>query len=207
MKQILFLLLVLGPASTLAQSERFVWVFLNTNPHRAELPKAEVDSLQAGHMRNIQRLAAEGDLLAAGPFEGGGGIFVFRSTTTDSVRDWLRTDPAIRAGRFVLEVFPYLPRVGSIRSVGKTYVMTMYHTVRFPATSGADADLRLANIVRSTSAADTLIAAGTFGADGGFAVFRTPIEPGRFKRLSPADSASVLVRDLYIARGSFGEPR
>ena len=81
--------------SMMAQEKSFVWVFLNTNPNRPELPKAEVDSLQAGHMANIGRLAKEGKLLIAGPFYGGGGIFGFRSTTIDTVNEWLSTDPAI----------------------------------------------------------------------------------------------------------------
>ena len=38
---------------------RYTFVFLNTNPDRAELPKEQVDSLQAGHMANINRLVKE----------------------------------------------------------------------------------------------------------------------------------------------------
>ncbi|MBX2961191.1 MAG: hypothetical protein KF687_01690 [Cyclobacteriaceae bacterium] len=54
-----------------AQSSRYTFVFLNTRTDKAELPKEEVDKLMQGHMANITRLASEGKLIAAGPFDGG----------------------------------------------------------------------------------------------------------------------------------------
>lgn len=85
---------------------RYTFVFLNTNPERAELPKAQVDSLQAGHMANIGRLIKERKMIAAGPFYTGGGIFLF-DTNLEETQALLDSDPAIAAGRYRLEVYPF----------------------------------------------------------------------------------------------------
>lgn len=84
---------------------RYTFVFLNTNPDRAELPKEQVDSLQAGHLANINRLVKEQKMIAAGPFYTGGGIFIF-DTNLEDTKAVLDSDPAIAAGRFRLEVYP-----------------------------------------------------------------------------------------------------
>ncbi len=72
--------LVILSTFSLAQSDQFIRVFLNTNPNRPMIPKAEAERLQAGHMANIGRLAKEGKLLVAGPFYTERGIFAFRPT-------------------------------------------------------------------------------------------------------------------------------
>ncbi|HVT18771.1 MAG TPA: YciI family protein [Thermoanaerobaculia bacterium] len=74
----------------------------------------EIERIGEGHMANIRRLAAEGKLLLAGPFlqqSGPGslaGIFVLRAGSLDEARKLVDTDPAIRAGRFVAEIVPWL---------------------------------------------------------------------------------------------------
>ena len=59
------------------------------------------DSIQAGHMANIGRMAERGALVAAGPFLNGGdlrGLFVF-APDADSLAGMLAGDPAIASGR------------------------------------------------------------------------------------------------------------
>ena len=110
------------------------FVFLNTNPDRPELPKEEVDSLQAGHMANIGRLVKERKMIAAGPFYTGGGIFIFDTNKedTDAV---LNTDPAIAAGRFVIETIPFTMDLGKICHMWdkdeSEIEMTTYFIMRF----------------------------------------------------------------------------
>lgn len=70
------------------------------------MPKAQVDSLQAGHMANIGRLIKERKMIAAGPFYTGGGIFLF-DTNLEETQALLDSDPAIAAGRYRLEVYPF----------------------------------------------------------------------------------------------------
>lgn len=50
--------------------DSFMVVLLVRPPNAPEFAKAELDHLGEGHMTNINRLAAEGKLLRAGPFEG-----------------------------------------------------------------------------------------------------------------------------------------
>ena len=204
---LLFLTLLGVP--TIAQEHDFVWVFLNTNPNRPTIPKAEAESLQAGHMANIGRLAKEGKLLVAGPFYTGGGIFVFRPTSIDSLKLWVSTDPAVKAGRFVLDYVPYRPLVGSICAVGEKYTMTTYHSVRFLTATGRTADgTNVVSDAVGATRADTLIAGGSFAGYGGFLVYQNAPDSTRFDGLSSVRDGSVTyaIKKLYIAKGSFCEP-
>ncbi len=211
MKPLIFcaaMILLAGP-SAVAQSKDFIWVFLNTNPDRPDIPKAEAESLQAGHMANMGRLAKEGKLLAAGPFYTGGGIFVFRPTVMDSVKLWTATDPAINAGRFVLDFYPYRPLVGSICSVGEKYTMTTYHSVRFSTAEGKTVDgAKIVSDAIAATRSDTLIAAGSFVGHGGFLLYRNAVDSTQFDQLSSVRDGSITyaIKKLYIAKGSFCEP-
>ncbi|MCU0453874.1 MAG: YciI family protein [Bacteroidetes bacterium] len=206
---ITMILLVFLGIPTVAQPRDFVWVFLNTDPNRPTIPKAEAESLQAGHMANIGRLAKEGKLLVAGPFHGGGGIFVFRPTGIDSVKQWVSTDPAVKAGRFALEYLTYRPVVGSICAAGEKYTMANYTAVRLVSTTSIDAPALLHSVLASSTTADTVIAAGTFGDRGGFLVFRNKVDEARFSTLQAVTEGRVAVtaRGLFIAKGSFCEER
>lgn len=84
-----------------------------------------------GHMANITRLAKEDKLIAAGPFDGGGGIFIFKSKSIDEVREWLKTDPGVEAKRWNVEVLPYYPQYGSICAAKEPYQMVSYQFIRY----------------------------------------------------------------------------
>ncbi|HRW98769.1 MAG TPA: YciI family protein, partial [Cyclobacteriaceae bacterium] len=79
-----------------AQESKFTFVFLNTRTDKPELQKEELDELMKGHLANIRRLVKEGKMIMAGPFDGGGGIFIMNSNSVDSVKNWLKTDPGIK---------------------------------------------------------------------------------------------------------------
>ena len=83
----------------------YVMAFLKAGPNR-DRSKEEAQKLQAAHMANINRLAAEGKLVIAGPFADNGpirGIYVFDVAT--SKRPTLaKTDPAIQAGSLTMEL-------------------------------------------------------------------------------------------------------
>ena len=73
------------------------------------------DSLQAGHMANIHRMAAEGALIGAGPFLDGKdlrGVFIFGSDSAAAVRPLAERDPAIRAGRLTLDLYSWFAPAG-----------------------------------------------------------------------------------------------
>lgn len=113
---------------------RYTFVFLNTNEERSELPQSQVDSLQAGHMANINRLVKAEKMIAAGPFYDGGGIFIF-NTKLEETQAILDTDPAIAAGRFKLEIFSFNMDLGKICTLWdipeEEIEMTTYYIVRY----------------------------------------------------------------------------
>ena len=58
----------------------------------------------------FERLAREGKLLYAGPFLDTGevrGIYLFNVQTIDEAKALTETDPAIREGRWIMELHPY----------------------------------------------------------------------------------------------------
>ena len=71
----------------------------------------EKQQLMRGHLDNISRLAEEGKLVVAGPFGKNElnyrGLFILTTTSTDEAQDLLKTDPAIAAGVFDIEVLPW----------------------------------------------------------------------------------------------------
>ncbi len=89
--------------------KRYVLAVLKAGPHRTQNPE-EAAELQRGHMENINRLADEGYLVLAGPFLDDGemrGIFLFDVATVEEARELAETDPAVQAGRLLLEYHPW----------------------------------------------------------------------------------------------------
>lgn len=88
----------------------YVMAFLKQGPNRTQSPD-EVAMLQKAHMENIKRMAANGDLVLAGPFakndQGIQGIYVFNVKTVEEAEALTNTDPAIKAGRLKMELIPW----------------------------------------------------------------------------------------------------
>jgi uncharacterized protein YciI len=87
----------------------YVMAFLKAGPNR-DRSRDEAQKLQTAHMANINRLAAEGKLVVAGPFADSGplrGIYVFDVATVAEAEALTRTDPAIQAGSLVMELHPW----------------------------------------------------------------------------------------------------
>lgn len=71
---------------------------------------ATAAKIQAGHMANITRLANEGKIIVAGPFGDNGnwrGIFIFDCKTKEEAEEYVKTDPAVIAGRLTYEIRPW----------------------------------------------------------------------------------------------------
>ena len=69
------------------------------------------EALQKAHIANIQRLAALKKLVVAGPFGDDGnlrGIFVFRVGSLEEAKALAATDPAVQAGRLVVDLHSWL---------------------------------------------------------------------------------------------------
>ena len=131
MKNKLFLLIFTCVLFACNRSRTDYFVFLHPIPDRPVISDDSVKNLQEGHIKNINRLYSEGKLTAAGPFDGGGGLFFLRETDMDAAWKDLNTDPAVRAKRFNLEVHPLKFETGSICRLDSGFTMTTYHFVHF----------------------------------------------------------------------------
>ena len=101
-----------GLAKRLGADERgmraYVFVLLKTDP-KSDLTKEQQQTLFKGHMANIQRLAAEGKLVLAGPFGENPrrleGVFIFNLAKVEDVEPLLKSDPAIAGGALAYEIY------------------------------------------------------------------------------------------------------
>lgn len=89
----------------------YVIVMLKTGEKTIE-DKEELNGYFRGHMENIQRLAKEGKLTLAGPFSTKNereyrGMFIFNVKTKEEAETLVKTDPAVIAGVFDYEIFPW----------------------------------------------------------------------------------------------------
>lgn len=214
MRLLLFIIL-LFPFLATAQTPELIFVFLNKRTDKAELPEAELKKIMDGHMANIERLAGEGKLISAGPFDGGGGIFIFRSSSRDQVKEWLQTDPGVQANRWRVEVLPYFPHVGGACVVKEPYEMVTYQFIRYVPNIAKfniqDAprifkkhDDYLKEIIRTGN----VVTEATFGDDeGGILVMRGDLDSAVIEA-DPAVHEGLLqfeIKKLWIARGGLCE--
>ena len=98
------------PAKPLKLTQTFLAFLTRGEKWTAERTPA-TEELQKGHMANMNKLAEMKKLVAAGPFGDNGrlrGIFVFRVASLDEAKALTATDPAVQAGRFAIEIHPWM---------------------------------------------------------------------------------------------------
>jgi uncharacterized protein len=105
------------PAAS-ADTELLYFGFLKSGPNRGQDPE-EAKRLQAAHLAHMADQHAQGALLAAGPLgEGAGdrrGIVVYRVKTMEEARTRAEADPAVKAGRLVVELHPWTVAKGAFK--------------------------------------------------------------------------------------------
>ncbi|WP_258561809.1 YciI family protein [Chryseobacterium chendengshani] len=89
----------------------YIIVMLTTGSAKIE-DKTKMGELMKGHMQNIGKLAKEGKVVIAGPFSGKNqreyrGMFIFNTKSKEEAEQWVKTDPAVAAGVFGYEIFPW----------------------------------------------------------------------------------------------------
>ncbi|MBC5768331.1 YciI family protein [Ramlibacter albus] len=88
---------------------QYVLVVLKTGPNR--IPAGpERDEMFKGHFSNMARLAAEGKLALAGPFDGVDGwrgLYIFAVKDIEEARALVATDPVVMKGEMVPELHKY----------------------------------------------------------------------------------------------------
>lgn len=215
-RSIIPLALVLCFHMIYGQEKSYIFIFLNKKENaNTELTKEGVEKLMEGHMANMDRLAKEGKLVAAGPFEGGGGLFILNTTSMDEAKEWISTDPGIQAKRWNVEMYPYFPRIGGICPVGEKYEMTNYSFIRFSAQVSKFTASTYPQIIKKhddylKQLVDTgnVVTEAIFGPnDGGILVMKGDVQKSVFEN-DPGVQEGLIdltIKKLYIAKGSFCE--
>jgi len=196
-----------------AQKE-FTLVMLHKRQDLPAMPKEEVDKLMQGHFANMEKLHKEGHLVAAGPFEGGGGIFIFNSTNRADIDRWLADDPGVQAQRWRLEVLPYKPVIGSICAVSEPYQMVNYSFIRFVPQLTKDNQrdatrlfLAHQDLISGLNTSKVIITHVQMGELEDLVIATEAINADRFAT-DPAVQQGLLAveaKKLFIAKGSFCE--
>ena len=108
---------IMKPPAQPLKMATYYFTFLRRGPKWTAEKTPETEKLQADHMANINAMAKTGKLVIAGPFEKAGdyaGVFVFKVGSLDEARALAESDPAVKAGRLVAEVHPWLVGQGSL---------------------------------------------------------------------------------------------
>lgn len=104
-----------APACDANNMRMYQMGFLTRGPAWTPDVTDETRRIQAEHLANIGRLAAEGSLLIAGPFvydqgeedQALRGIFIFDLTSREEALRLANTDPAVIAGRLAIRIVPW----------------------------------------------------------------------------------------------------
>lgn len=117
----LFILLVFNStySQAISDSSAVVWVLI-------EKAKIEPDSsnpkdhaqIMRQHMDYLSKIHSEKRMLASISFQGGGGLMFFKSST-DSIKNWMKKDPAIQNNLFTLTYLTWIPEKGNICQTDK----------------------------------------------------------------------------------------
>lgn len=90
---------------------RYVLAILKTGPKDAEVQGDARKALFKGHFDNMNRLAKEGKLAVAGPFNDPErkyrGLFILAVPTVEEAKAIAETDPTVKAGVLVVEYVPW----------------------------------------------------------------------------------------------------
>lgn len=95
--------------------KQYFMVFLKRGPNKS-LDSLQLQELQKKHLANINKLAEEKKLVIAGPFGDNTelrGIFILDVPTLEEAIRLTESDPAVQAGRLVMEVHPWFAEPGS----------------------------------------------------------------------------------------------
>lgn len=98
--------------------DRFTIALLVLRPDAPPFTEAERNALQDAHLSHLADLHAAGHLLAAGPLRGAPdqpfrGLSIL-NVDPGRARELKEADPAVRAGLFSIEVYPWVVPAGAM---------------------------------------------------------------------------------------------
>src|SRR5262245_32257693 len=103
---------IISPNGT--EMSTYYIVLLRRGPKWTSAVTPETSAVSKAHMDNIERLTKSGQMLVAGPFldQNGDkaltGLFILRVSSADEAKSLAESDPAVKAGRFIYEILPWL---------------------------------------------------------------------------------------------------
>ncbi len=95
--------------------KKYFMVHLKVGPNRDQ-NKEEQAKIQEAHMKHLGQLSDDKKICIAGPFEGDSdilGIAIYSVPSLEIADSLANADPAVKAGRLNVEVFPFWAAVGS----------------------------------------------------------------------------------------------
>ncbi len=95
--------------------ETYYMGFLIKGPNWSPNPVPGAEKLQEAHLAHIRKMAETGSLLVAGPFLDSTqvrGILIFKASSAAEVTALAEQDPAVQAGRLVVEIHPWMVQKG-----------------------------------------------------------------------------------------------
>lgn len=95
--------------------QKYFVAFLKAGPERSQ-SKEEAAEIQKKHLAHLESLAEAGKTSITGPFGDDGeirGIVVFNTATKEEAKQLAEQDPAVKAGRLVVEIHPWWAAKGS----------------------------------------------------------------------------------------------
>ena len=104
--------------------KQFWLVVLKTGPKDKEITDTtERNKIFAGHFGNMERLYNEGVLKAAGPFGKNDftwrGLFILDCKTKEEAEAYVKTDPSVAAGVFIVDIVPWFSEESGSFAPGK----------------------------------------------------------------------------------------
>ena len=101
--------------STIVMKQYFI-CFLKSGPERSQ-NETEAAEIQNQHLKHLAQLYYDGHTCVTGPFGDDGdtrGIVIFKTSTIEEAVKLANNDPAVKAGRLVVEVRPWWAMKGSV---------------------------------------------------------------------------------------------
>lgn len=98
--------------------DTYTLVLLRRGPQATEFSGAELERIQEQHLAHLQAMREQGAMLVAGPFrdqadESFRGLCLYR-TGLEETRRLAEQDPAVKAGRLVVEAMTWLSGKGEL---------------------------------------------------------------------------------------------
>jgi uncharacterized protein YciI len=96
---------------------KYYFGLLKKGPKWTPAETDEVKKIQEGQVVNIHAMAKTGKLVLVGQFIDGGdnrGVFIFKTESLDEAQALSAHDPAVQAGRLIVELHPWMVTKGSL---------------------------------------------------------------------------------------------